>query len=683
MKKIILNTLFIIVSIYLTGANTDSLLVALQEAKNKNDIENQHEIYQKLGHQFNAKLEYHKALIYYKQGLDIAKNDQLRATYLNRIGQVFVDSADYSNALDYLNKAINMYTDLDPSKDFASTYGLIGMCYGLTNNLDSALIAFKNALDVNIQIKDSSGIGVNYYNIGLVHHFKSQYDGAVKNYLKSLEIREAIQDTSSIIASLTSIGEIFRLRHEYDKAMKYYMQALSFKESLENSIVPRRQLNKNIEILSYIYSEVGLIHKAEKNYTDAILYFDTALVYSREINYKRGIATIATYKAGIKYSLGDYNSAKKLYEESLDAYNIINFGPGISQSLTSIAEIEIQNKNYSKAISILDSAWKGAKGNNLLEEQTEISRLRMQSYRGLGETKRALSFYDQFTALKDSLFNIDREKQIEEIETKFQTEKKEKQIEILNQESQLQKQKLKTQKLLLASVVIIIVFVILIGILYFRQNKLRSKLEIEQNKQKLLRSQMNPHFIYNALSAIQNFILSNNSMESVTYISEFSGLMRMVLENSRKDLITLKEDVDFVNYYLKLQKLRFNDKFNYSISIEEGINQEMLKLPPMLTQPFIENAVEHGMRQIEKDGTIQVIYKMVEKELIITVIDNGKGMMHEDNSEHKSLATKITKERIDNIAKMQNVRIKMEIGEAFPYEDKKGVKVLFKIPQNG
>ena len=226
-------------------------------------------------------------------------------------------------------------------------------------------------------------------------------------------------------------------------------------------------------------------------------------------------------------------------------------------------------------------------------------------------------------------------------------------------------------------------FVILIGILYFRQNKLRSKLEIEQNKQKLLRSQMNPHFIYNALSAIQNFILSNNSMESVTYISEFSGLMRMVLENSRKDLITLKEDVDFVNYYLKLQKLRFNDKFNYSISIEEGINQEMLKLPPMLTQPFIENAVEHGMRQIEKDGTIQVIYKMVEKELIITVIDNGKGMMHEDNSEHKSLATKITKERIDNIAKMQNVRIKMEIGEAFPYEDKKGVKVLFKIPQNG
>jgi len=682
MKKLILNTLFIFVSVHLFGANTDSLLIALQEAKNTNDIENQHKIYLKLGYEFDAALNFSKALDFYIQGLNLAKDQELKAKYLNRIGQVFVDSTNYDQALKHLKESERIYSGLKPSGDFASTYILIGMCYGLTNNLDSALIAFKNALDVNIQIKDSSGIGMNYYNIGLVHHFKSQYDSAVKNYLKSLEIREAIKDTSSIIASLTSVGEIFRLRHEYDKAMKYYMHALSYKESLEDPNVPSRQVNKNKEVFSYIYSEIGLIHKVESNYKDALFYFDTALVYSREINYKRGIATIAAYKAGIEFLIGDFNSAKSLYEESLDAYKVINFGPGISQSLTSLAEIEIEFKNYLKAISMLNNAWKGAKENNLLEEQSEIARLKMKAYRGLGETKKALAFYDQFVELKDSLFNIDREKQIEEIETKFQTEKKEKQIEILNQESQLQKQKLKTQKLLLASVVIVIVFVILIGILYFRQNKLKSKLEIEQNKQKLLRSQMNPHFIYNALSAIQNFILSNNSMESVTYISEFSGLMRMVLENSRKDLITLKEDIDFVNYYLKLQKLRFNNKFDYIIHIEEEINQELLKIPPMLTQPFIENAVEHGMRQLEENGLIQVNYQLYEKDLIITVTDNGKGMIQESNSKHKSLSTRITKERIDNIDKIQGVKIKMEIADAFPNEDNKGVKIVFKIPQN-
>ncbi len=681
MKKIVLNTLFIIVSINLFGTNTDSLLIDLQEAKNNNDIDNQHKIYQKLGYEYNAAQNFNKALEFYNQGLDLAKEQELKAKYLNRIGQVFVDSANYDQAIKHLKKSARIYSDLKPSADAASTYVLIGMCYGLTNNLDSALIAFKNALQVDIIIKDSSGIGTNYYNIGLVHHFKSQYDGAVENYLKSLEIREAIKDTSSIIASLTSVGEIFRLRDECDKAMKYYMQALSYKKSLENTNVASRQVNKNKEVLSYIYSEIGLIHKAEKNYKDALQYLDTALVYSREINYKRGIATITTYKAGIEFSLEDFISAKKLYEESLNAYQVINFGPGISQSLTSLAEIEIEFKKYSKAISMLDAAWKGAKENNLLEEQTEISRLRMQAYRGLGQTYKALSFYDEYIALKDSLFNMDREKQIEEIETKFQTEKKEKQIEILNQETLIQKQKLKNQQLILTSAVIIVLFVFLIGILYFRQNKLKSELEIEQNKQKLLRSQMNPHFIYNALSAIQNFILLNNSMESVTYISEFSGLMRMVLENSRKDVVTLKEDLDFVNYYLKLQKLRFNNKFNYLINIEEGINQEIIKIPPMLTQPFIENAVEHGMRQIEKDGLIQVNYQLVDKELIITVIDNGKGMIQEANSKHNSLATKITRERINNISKMQRVKIKMEIIDAFPNYENKGVKVIFTIPQ--
>jgi tetratricopeptide (TPR) repeat protein len=683
MRKITLILLISLVSINLFSSEMEPLLDSLKIAQENNDIKKQIDLYLKIGYRFNANQQFNKAIYYYNQGLSIAQEKEVKAKYLNKIGQVLVDSANYSEALINLDKSVKLYDELKPNADLASTYILIGMCYGLTNNLDSALISFKNALEVNIQLKDSSGIGVNYYNIGLVHHFKSQYDGAVKNYLKSLEIREAIQDTSAIIASLTSIGEIFRLRHEYDKAMKYYMQALSYKESLENSNVPRRQLNKNIEILAYIYSEVGLIHKAEKNYKDAILYFDTALVYSREINYKRGIATIATYKAGIEYSLKDFTSAKKLYEESLEAYQIINFGPGISQALISLAEIEIEFKNYTKAISMLDSAWSGAIENNLLEEQTNISQLRMKAFRGLGNTEKALSFYDQHVLLKDSLFNIDREKQIEEIETKFQTEKKEKQIEILNQETELQKQKLKNQRLFLLSIIVIVLFVIIIGFLFFRQNKLKSELQVEQNRQKLLRSQMNPHFIYNSLSAIQNFILSNDPMESVSYISEFSGLMRMVLEHSRRDLISLKEDVDFANIYLKLQKLRFSDKFDYQIKIDQKINPEIIKIPPMLTQPFIENAVEHGMRQIEKNGLIMVDYKIDQNNLLISVSDNGKGLDFENKTKenHNSLATKITRERIENIFKLLKVKINMEITEAFQNEENKGVKVEFRIPQ--
>lgn len=681
MKRLSIVLIVTLVSFSVFGENIDSLLNELKKAKIYNDIEKLHNAYFKLGYEYNAKFNFNKALHYYSQGLELTKEDSLKAKYLYKIGQVYVDSTNYAKALDYLNESVKIYIDLPPSGDFASTYSLIGMCYGLTNNLDSALIAFRKALYINIEIPDSSGVGVNYYNIGLVHHFKGQYDDAIKNYLKSLEIREAIKDTSAIIASLTSVGEIFRLRDEFEKAMKYYKQALSYKSSLQKESLPGKQLNKNKEILAYIYSEIGLIQKEQKNYDKALLCFDTAIVYSKEINYKRGIATISSYKANIEKSLKNYSKAKVLYQESLNAYRIINYGPGITQALTSIAEIETEFKNYSKAISILDSAWIGAKDNNLLEEQTEILRLKLKANRALGNKERALHYYDEYSKMKDSLFNIDREKQIEEIETKFQTEKKEKQIEILNQETELQQQKLKSQRLMLIGLVVIVIFIGTIGLLYVKQNKLKSMLVVEQNKQKLLRSQMNPHFIYNSLSAIQNFIISNDSLESVTYISEFSGLMRMVLENSRKDFITLKEDADFINYYLKLQKLRFSNKFNFIIEIDEKINTEIVKISPMLTQPFIENAVEHGMRQIEKDGIIQVNYKLNGEDLIITVVDNGKGMNEENNSKHNSLATIITKERIENISRLQNVKIQMEITEAFPEYENKGVKVIFTIPQ--
>jgi len=665
----------------LLGVNTDSLIVLLNNAKGENNVEEQVNILLKIGYEFNAQQKFNAALQYYNEGLGLSTGKDVKAKYLNRIGQVFVDSANYSEALVYLFKSAELYKTIIPCSDFATTYNLIGMCYGLTNNLDSALIAFKNALYINIDIPDSSGVGYNYYNIGLVHHFKGQYDRAITNYLKSLEIREAIKDTSAIIASLTSVGEIFRLRDEPDKSMKYYQKALSYKSSLQRQNLPGKQLNKNKEILAYIYSEIGLIYKKQLDYEKALSYFDTALVYSMEINYKRGIATLSSYKANIEKSLKNYRKAKELYQESLNAYRIINYGPGISQALTSLAEIEIEYTNYANAIKMLDSAWNGAKNNNLLEEQTEILRLKLKANRALGKTEKALFYYDEYSKMKDSLFNIGREKQIEEIEAKFQTEKKEKQIEILNQETAFQKQKLRSQYLLLVALVLIVLFFIAIGLLFIRQNKLKSKLVVEQNRQKLLRSQMNPHFIYNSLSAIQNFILSNNSLESVTYISEFSGLMRMVLENSRKDLITLKEDIDFVNYYLKLQRLRFSDKFNFNISIDEKINTEIVKIPPMLTQPFIENAVDHGMRQIEKDGVIQVDYRLDEKGLVITITDNGKGMSEEANCKHNSLAITITKERIVNISKLQNLKIRMEITEAFPDYENKGVRVIFRIPQ--
>ena len=213
-----------------------------------------------------------------------------------------------------------------------------------------------------------------------------------------------------------------------------------------------------------------------------------------------------------------------------------------------------------------------------------------------------------------------------------------------------------------------------------KRRKIKTELEVEKSKHKLLQTQMNPHFIYNALSAIQNYILQNNSMDSVTYISEFSRVMRRVLEGSRYDLISLKDEVELVKGYLILQKLRFDNIFEFEVLMDDSLNPELHQLPPMLSQPFIENAVEHGMRSKSSgEGKIIVRYYFENLDIVVSIEDNGVGISTDriDNKPHESMATQITKERIENIKKILKLNIEFNIIS----KNNIGTTVQFRIPQ--
>ena len=381
--------------------------------------------------------------------------------------------------------------------------------------------------------------------------------------------------------------------------------------------------------------------------------------------------------------MGENDKAFSLYTLALENYYEIHFEIGIVQAKSALADISIEENDYGTALELLNSIELLAQDNGLLEEQVEISRLYYQLYKGSGKTDKALRAHENYMVLKDSLINTENEKQIQEIETEYQVEKKENQIIILDKENKLQQQKLNFQKYVIIAISVLVLLIVVIGVLFVKQNRLRSQLVVENNKQKLLRSQMNPHFIYNSLSAIQNFILQNDTIESVSYIAEFSSLMRLVLEGSRKDMVTLKEDVNLNNSYLKLQQLRFNSDFDFTIEVSPELNQEVVKIPPMLIQPFIENAVEHGMRKNDKyTGLIRLSYGISDNCIKVIVMDNGPGnMMEETQSKknHVSLATQITKERIQNIEKLQKMKIILDIDSNFN-EKQEGFMVKFTIP---
>jgi len=229
---------------------------------------------------------------------------------------------------------------------------------------------------------------------------------------------------------------------------------------------------------------------------------------------------------------------------------------------------------------------------------------------------------------------------------------------------------------------------VVIAWLVVRQNKLKFEQTSLQLEQKLLRSQMNPHFIFNSLTSIESFIYENQPKEAGKYLSDFARLMRLILENSSEEFIPLNKEIKTLEYYLVLQKLRLENTLTYSIKTDGIEDIESINIPPMLTQPFIENSIEHGIRGSKVNGHIDIEFTMIDKDQMqIQVTDNGQGidnksrLNNERKEDHKSMAMQVTKERLQVLNKSKRQKVTFSISDISNSDaNKTGTKVIFTIP---
>jgi two-component system LytT family sensor kinase len=200
-------------------------------------------------------------------------------------------------------------------------------------------------------------------------------------------------------------------------------------------------------------------------------------------------------------------------------------------------------------------------------------------------------------------------------------------------------------------VIIIAVGILIIGGLIFLRYHKRSKERLRKSAQekqlaglklKSIRSQLNPHFMFNALTSIQNLINKNNIEEANFYLSKFAGLTRQVLDSNNEDLISLEEEVKLLSDYLQMEQLRFN--FKYDILVDENLNQPNIEIPAMLLQPFVENAVKHGISGLKEMGALFIKMKAEGKDLVLSIEDNGKGFSKKEDTTGYGL--KLSEERI-------------------------------------
>jgi LytS/YehU family sensor histidine kinase len=207
----------------------------------------------------------------------------------------------------------------------------------------------------------------------------------------------------------------------------------------------------------------------------------------------------------------------------------------------------------------------------------------------------------------------------------------------------------------------------LITILFIRQNKIRADHRNVLLEQKMLRLQMNPHFIFNALSGILEFIDNKLNETASKYLSTFASLMRSTLESTRKEFIYLEEEVTWLKNYMELQKLRYANNFQFSIKVDDKLDPTDVKIPPMLIQPFVENAIEHGIRHKNAPGNISVNFSLKNKLIQCEVEDDGVGrekaweIEHKTRKVHKPMATDIVMDRLRAINKKMKYKIRLDI----------------------
>jgi len=301
--------------------------------------------------------------------------------------------------------------------------------------------------------------------------------------------------------------------------------------------------------------------------------------------------------------------------------------------------------------------------------------------------KDAYSYFVKYHELKDSVYNTESRKKLFDLQIRSETEQRENEIALLAREKQLKVLEIKQREdeiyrqqilkywIIVAAFLIILLFLFIH--VYSVSKAAKNKHLLEQNlnlyMQKALSQQMNPHFIFNTLNSIQFFLLNNDKISSNKYLTKFARLMRITLDNSQSETISLYREIESLNLYIELEQLRFENKFTFKITTGADIDTELISIPPLIIQPFVENAIWHGImhRDSNEDGKLIILFSISENNLICTIEDNGIGrekaneIRKQKKPEHISLGTQITESRISLINQLYNKKLNITYHDLF------------------
>lgn len=632
-------------------------------------------------------LAYYYATVNVEKGLELSSEAIAIAERLN-------DKAQLGRA--YINKANNYITAGNDS---------------LALNLLHKVMEFPNA--------DKNSNGEVFYGIAKIHQNWSQYDTAINFYQQAYPIFEAKKDYLNVAKMLNGMGICYMYSSNYPKALETYIQALHYYE-----------IDEQTHTLGYanVLSNIGLIYgRMEYKLQFSLEYYERALRIYKQNDYKLGIANTLSNMANVYDNLNEPLKAIDLQKQAYDIFEAIGNKPGMASALTNIGiaytsvpdyqqsihylqqtlpiykemgninnlgiveyymgetflEMPITQANISKAEQHLNQAIILGKETNNIQTQADAYNLLSKLYSKKSDYRKALEYKELAITLKDSLNSQDLKDEITRLEFKYEYEKQANLDKAENEKKQaLAQAEVERHKLIRNGSIIggvVLISGILFGfILYWRKRQAEFNAKVSDTELKALRAQMNPHFIFNSLNSINDFISKNDVESASNYLIKFAKIMRQTLENSMQNAIPLEEDLKMLELYLQVESMRLNNKFTYTINIDNAIDVENTLVPPLILQPFIENSIWHGLSNKASDGHIDISIKKEGNMLVCIVDDNGVGRTLKpevDSIGNKSLGIRITKSRIDILNKKKYANGSLKV-----IDKEQGVRVEVKLP---
>ena len=533
-----------------------------------------------------------------------------------------------------------------------------------------ALESIDKAIALYQSVNETSEFYVCLVTKGLLLYRNKNYKEAIANQYKALKYFEKNEkeNIDNLCYVNLNLGTIYSEQNQTEEAIKFYKKAIYYFDKKGDKITLEDKIQEGL-----IFMNIGTSYIALKRFDKATDFLNKSLMISRsnKDNYRTAFTLGRLGLIDMKYQRLDaaaekFNEAIKLSDNPIStSYALVNLGKvyyHINQKDNAALSLE-------KGLIIAQSIpW-----NDLIMDASELL---YKINKEKGKYKEAFTMLELFQKLNEDSKKIENKNELKQQQLQYDYEKKELKYKLASQRKSADKNNLLFG---LSSVLLLL----LIGsyFLYrnYKQKQAIANFEKNELNQKLLLSQMNPHFIFNSIDNIQSLIYNKQDKEAVNYLTKFSKLTRQILENSNESYIVLSEELTMIDNYLVIQQLLYNNKFDFNIDVDDAINTEIILLPPMLTQPFIENAIKHGLRNTTEKGLINISIKFHDNKLFFEITDNGVGFTNDGATNKKSLAMKITKERLVNISRKSDFEVHTEN----LFDGKKniiGAKVFFEIP---